>query len=178
MNFKRIARMLVCLVLVCALVVNISPIKAEAIVPDTFTIGYVAKDVAMWALSAGIGISIGVTAVEVFEKFTDNFVTWLNAKLDPEGREYFHGELIEVWATGDPDCPYVVDWELAEYLRDYLFESETIRYTPGAGAPEGYAYFNGLLCPIPARMVNGLEGHYAIYNDGTSTYFVYASRSD
>ena len=39
MNFKRIARMLVCLVLVCALVVNISPIKAKAVEPISATLG-------------------------------------------------------------------------------------------------------------------------------------------
>lgn len=60
MNFKRIGRILVCLVLVCALLINISPIKAKA---DVVSGGLVAAGATGAVVSVPVAIAIGATLI-------------------------------------------------------------------------------------------------------------------
>ena len=60
MNFKRIGRILVCLLLVCALLINISPIKAKA---DVVSGGLVAAGATGAVVSVPVAIAIGATLI-------------------------------------------------------------------------------------------------------------------
>ena len=139
-------RMLVCFVLVCSILVNISPIRAEAFVFDPFTIGYVTKEVAFWAISLGLGVSLGVEAIEQGARFVDEFSSWSVGRLNDETVALMQNDMIQLMATGNPDMPWMVDSRLVDGVREWMFDSGTV--TGGDAAEEGYLYFDDAQMPI------------------------------
>ena len=63
MNFKRIGRLLVCLVLICALLINVSPIKAKAdVVSGAVVVGGAVVSVPVAIAVAATLVAIGIIA--------------------------------------------------------------------------------------------------------------------
>lgn len=161
-------RVLVCFVLVCCILVNISPIRAKAIVPiDPFTIGYVTKEVAFWAIAMGLGISLGTEAIEQGARLADTFATWSVGRLNDETVALMQDDMIQLMATGNPDMPWMVDSRLVDGVREWMFESETV--TGGEVATEGYLYYNDTLFPVIPDYSDSYTNSYILYRN--STYY-------
>ena len=138
MNFKRIARILICLVLVCCLMVDISPIKAEALEPATITVA-----ASIGILVAIIGLCGGV-AKDTTTDFLNDFINDCKNFLTLNYNFITDDDKIKVWSTANPDVPYAVDWEFIEAVREWMWESETVS---GIEIPDGYALYGDTLLP-------------------------------
>ena len=158
-------RVLVCFVLVCSILVNISPIRAEAFVFDPFTIGYVTKEVAFWAISLGLGVSLGVEAIEQGARFVDEFSSWSVGRLNDETVALMQNDMIQLMATGNPDMPWMVDSRLVDGVREWMFESGTV--TVGEAVTDGCAYYNGnQLAVLPDDALSYTFHYIASRTDG------------
>lgn len=123
MNFKRIARMLVCLVLVCALVVNISPIKTEAIVGEAVAT-YLGYGIVAALVLGTAGFVISPTGQDQLENLGHAFQTsmyqWGTSaeKLEEVG-EFFAGLTLYNGGTGSGDDDDDIDhrFKIPEAIR-------------------------------------------------------------
>lgn len=114
MNFKRIGRALICLILVCALLVNISPIRAEA-----FVIESVLVNAGMVALSCILGLGVGFQTYEIAMPYIDDCVSYLKSI------DYVNAaEQIAIYSAGTQQ--YYANQTLVEVVRDWLFSSGTV----------------------------------------------------
>lgn len=182
MNYKRIARMLVCLVLVCALVVNISPIKAEAIVGEAVAT-YVGYGIVAALVLGTAGFVISPTGQDQLENLGHAFQTsmyqWGTSaeKLD-EVEEFFTGLMLYNGSTGGGDdddddldrifkIPEAIRRGVAALTAGAILASSLVVPDKLNEAPEGYAYYNGILAPdfpsgiddYPYKLLEGdLEG--------------------
>ena len=189
MNFKRIARALVCLVLVCALVVNISPIKTEAIVAEAVAT-YLGYGIVAALVLGTAGFVISPTGQEQLENLGHAFQTsmyqWGTSaeKLD-EVEEFFTGLTLYNGSTGDGDDDGDIDrrFKIPEAIRRGIAAFTVAAILAGSlsvpdklnEAPEGYAYYNGILLPTLPCSVDPNSTHAIIYRiDDT---FYYASQA-
>ena len=161
MNFKRIARALVCLVLVCALVVNISPIKTEAIVAEA-VLTYLGYGIVAALVLGTAGFVISPTGQDQLENLGHAFQTSMyqwgtSAEKLEEVEDFFAGLTLYNGGTGSGDDDDDIDhrFKIPEAIRRGV-----AAFTAGAilagslavpdklnEAPEGYAYYNGILMP-------------------------------
>ena len=193
MNFKRIARALICLVLVCALVVNISPIKTEAIVAEAVAT-YLGYGIVAALVLGTAGFVISPTGQDQLENLGHAFQTsmyqWGTSaeKLEEVG-EFFAGLTLYNGGTGSGDDDDDIDhrFKIPEAIRRGV-----AAFTAGAilvgslavpdklnEAPEGYAYYNGFLLPdypaeldaYPFRLVEGkLDGDVYLFASNSPFY--------
>ena len=122
MNFKRIGRMFLCLLLVCCLLLQASPIKAYATGMEGILGGLIAPVPAPIVIGS-ILIGLGITAVEtgVFEEL----VGFVEDKLEAAG-EVVNG-MIDTWVVSDGDTEtYTVSEELIQGTLDGAVESGMI----------------------------------------------------
>ncbi len=143
MDWKRIGRLLVCLVLVVCLLVNISPIRANAALE--WALLPVAAVVVTIAVAAGLGVSgtegwLEDTASDTYTVM-NRCINWLkentdHIQIDPLTNE----EKILCYATGNPDLPYMVQQSLVEDIRGFLFDSEILI--------EPYSYTDDEILPL------------------------------
>ena len=162
MNFKRIARMLVCLVLVCALVVNISPIKAEAVVAEAVAT-YVGYGIVAALVLGTAGFVISPTGQDQLEDLGHAFQTYMYQwgtsaeKLD-EVEEFFTGLTLYNGSTGGGDdddddldhifkIPEAIRRGIAALTAGAILANSLVVPDKLNEAPEGYAYYNGVLLP-------------------------------
>ena len=104
MNYKRIGRALICLVLVCALLVNVSPIKAEAVaVEAALGVGLAA---CLILAAAGGMIYTGLTQNEIIgigNAFQTHMYQWGTSAEQLDEVEAFMGGLTLYNNSGDDD---------------------------------------------------------------------------
>lgn len=133
MNFKRIGRILICLLLVCALLINISPIKAKA---DVVSGGLVAVGatlvsvpVAVWAAAALIAIGVTVDWVadpnyNSYDALVDNVSTFLT-----NTGTYVKDGMVDMIRVVDETgkAVFYAAGDVMEAVRTWLFDSGVVR---------------------------------------------------
>ena len=124
MNFNGIGRVLVCLLLVCCLIINISPIRAEAsAIAATATVVSVPGLNVVAAVLIGLGVCAGIASVD-----WDNVVYSCAEKLEDLGIIDEDGNC-KILQFPDPNGgvpKWLANLALVEAIRDWLFDSGTI----------------------------------------------------
>ena len=160
MDKQRIFRALVCFVLICALVVNISPIQAKAVDPVTLT------GAAMIGLAACLaaGVVILPQTIELANQFGASFeqqikdVTIVNVDKDTlwdyyiRMRNKLDNRFSPEWDPGEfhDDLEHALAAGLITAISSIIIAAVATGgfETPSAEAPEEYAYYNGYLLPV------------------------------
>lgn len=120
MNWKRVGRLLVCLVLVFCLIVNVSPIRAKAVSPGVAFVG-VSVLIGIIAVVQGIGVR---STAGWMEDTTNDFNSVINRCKEYLAMNTDHitdEDKILLYATGNPDLPYMVKQSLIDDIRSWLF---------------------------------------------------------
>ena len=169
MNFKRIGRMFLCLLLVCCLLLQTSPIKAHATGFEGILGGMTAPLPAPIVIGS-ILIGLGITAVEtgVFEEL----VGFVEDKLEAAG-EVVNG-MIDTWVVSDGETEtYTVSEELIQGTLEGVWDSGMIISSPsinGSTVPAGQPVFGaqGVECisvPVDSVVYFWQPGSDAYYGD-------------
>lgn len=134
---SRWLRVLVCLVLVACLLVNISPIRARALVPEWILVGL---GTVVASSLIGIGISAGTEAqAQVFTNVVNNACDWLqNSTEHVIFDDLTNAAKVLVYSTGDSKLPYMVQQSLVEDLRGWMFNSGVVEEV-SSSAPTGFS---------------------------------------
>lgn len=109
MNFKKIARILVCLILVCCLVVDVSPIKAEAVYAELVVTGVAAAGAIIALILAASGGAVYVpTATTTYNAMGNSFMEYMyqwgsTAEQLEESEAFFNGLSLFGNNPDDPD---------------------------------------------------------------------------
>lgn len=163
MNFKRIARALVCLVLVCALVVNISPIKTEAIVAEAVAT-YLGYGIVAALVLGTAGFVISPTGQDQLENLGHAFQTSMyqwgtSAEKLEEVEEFFAGLTLYNGGTGSGDDDDDIDhrFKIPEAIRRGVAAFTAAAILAGSlvvpektlEAPNGYTFY-GEHCLVTA----------------------------
>lgn len=164
MNWKRILTSLCCLLVVCCLIVNISPIKAKALTFEAVLIGVSAVTVVS-SILIGLGIMPGID-ISIFGSLTDECATFLTTA------GYAVDGLISVLTLTDAKYRYAVDEELITAVRDWIFAEEIVTSTE---VPEGYALYNGVLMPEIFPDFSNLPYRVLCYEPDTDAYYCFAT---
>lgn len=174
---RRWLRCLVCLLLICALLINLSPIKAEATAAGAVGIAKASLVTGNPAIIVGAALlAVGVTAgVEsgAFENLIDNAVSYL----DSAGGWIENGTMQLLQSVTEAgQTAYYVAGDLLETLRSWLFESDVLQ---DISSTTQTLTFNGteylFTCDVPFVALrwdcNG-QGFYAFVSasKGTLTY--------
>lgn len=152
MNFKRIGRIPVCLVLICALLINVSPIKARA---DVVSGGLVAAGATGAVISVPVAIAIGATLIclgIVADAASENpgalqqLASDVGDALAAAGT-YVKDGMVEMYrfVTDTGEAVYYAAADFMEYVRSYSFSSvisESPVYAFAGG--EIYTLANGI----------------------------------
>lgn len=117
MNFKRIGRLLVCFVLICALLINVSPIKAHATTVPNF--GMFPEEIVVRSVVHALGIYAGENP-----DFFDGICNAIRDLWDQAG--YIVSGCVKSIAAfnGVTYCAR----DLIEMARDYILEQAIIQY--------------------------------------------------
>lgn len=142
MNYKRIGRALVCLLLVCCLIVNVSPVKAKAVVSSTSVLAVSAAVVAV-SLLCGLGVSRGAGNTD-FNNLVGNAVS----AMKDSGVIITNG-LMDIISIGGGR--YGVKSSLIQDLFDWLYAERVVVHSL-SGIPSSY-----------------LEGYYGALQDFTES---------
>lgn len=130
MNIARFARILLCFVLVCAFLVNASPIKVSATsagIGAFFTHAVVTMPAG--PVIASVLIGLGIYAVATSDAF-DNLVDNIKMRLTDKGHVVDDQIDVAHISNGDSST-FAVDQELVESVRTLAFESGCITWSPG-----------------------------------------------
>lgn len=138
MNYKRIGRLAVCLLLVCCLIVNISPIKAEA-VSSMAVVGIGAGLAATTAL-IGLGLQAGGTS-KALQEISDSAVSALES--GALGDFVVNGMVNAVkYARPDGTYGFALSLGLLEALKTWFF-GEGIIKSGSAFSSVASFFYNG-----------------------------------
>ena len=163
MNFKRIGRSLICLLLVCVLLLNVSPIRAEASVLGGIVTVETAK--AVGSMLLGLGIGVGATAT-AFELLTSNAASELGLS-----------DTMSIYSFGDGR--FGVEGSRLQRLFDWLFDSGTLEANYADTSSYWTISWNGrdeeIVSNAPCSIVL-FTGTYGKYN--TNIYALYAFGAD
>lgn len=134
-------RMLVCFVLVCSILVNISPIRAEAVISEP---AMVAAGIVVASILIGLGVGTGTTSgANVFTDLVNDCVSVIQSDydfIDEEG-------IVQLYTDNSAEtAKYYAHRDMVEAVREWMFESETVTGGPQI-APEGFAYYGSFLLP-------------------------------
>lgn len=188
MNYKRIGRALICLVLVCALLVNVSPIKAEAVaVESALGIGLAA---CLILASCGM-IYTGLTQSEIIgvgNAFSTYMYQWgTSAEQLDEVDAFFGGvTLLQGPSGGDGDDDDDDDWSDFRFTIPKALQRAIAGFTAGAiaagslnvenklTADEGYMYYGDELLPdIELLMtMRNCDSYFAFFHGNESVVYV------
>ena len=118
MNYNKIFRVLMALLVVCCLLVNLSPIRAHAVAASFATVG-VAAAIVVGSILIGIGL-LPDADTSVFTSTVDSIISSLNL-----------GETIQLvtWVTSGYQ-KYAVPDNLIESIRAYVFDAALVFYNP------------------------------------------------
>ena len=188
-KFWRLFRSLVCMVLICCILVNISPIRAKAVALETaIGIGIIAA-----LIAAACGVAFHPQTSEDFaaigNSFSNHLMRWSTDNGTVTVSETYLGELWQyAYLTSggfendgsDPGNPRDYRHTLARGLLAgistwcasiILGTSDIKTQIPGQ---DGFAYFNGLYMPIPISSV--WENHqYKFLVRDVGQYIFYSS---
>lgn len=164
MSWKRVLRTLVCFLLICCILINWSPIRAKAVVTEALAVtgagvfatmfaiamGLVAVDLTVQLIN-GIGDSMtqhlyqwGSSAEKLDE--VESFLTLLPPQFDNDSDDDGGDD-----GSEDPSAnTFVIPTDILDGLIDWakgLINGEGVE-VEGEAAPEGYAYYNGVLLPV------------------------------
>lgn len=114
MNFKRIGRLLVCLVLICALLINVSPIKAKAVATEAVLIA-VAAPFVISSILIGLGLLPKPSAPDFF----NDIVEAAESALTSAG--YVISGMFQILSFPE-GFRYGVGEEVVEFLRNWVFK--------------------------------------------------------
>ena len=183
MDKQRIFRALVCFVLICALVVNISPIRAKAVDPVTLT------GAAMIGLAACLaaGVVILPQTIELANQFGASFeqqikdVTIVNVDKDTlwdyyiRMRNKLDNRFSPEWDPGEfhDDLEHALAAGLITAISSIMIAAVATGgfEAPSAEAPEGYAYYNGLLMP-DCSSYNSYDFPYIVGFTNSNRHFI------
>ena len=169
---SRLLRCIICFCLICCIFVNCSPIRAKAVIPESILIE---AGIIVGSILLGLGVGMGADSTQ------DVFTGLVNDCVDVIKSDYdFIDEdaLIQVYTDYSAGtAQYYASQELVEAVQTWLFESDTLKYTSGTTAPDGYAYYNGLLLPSIESIGDHLKPfpYHIIHMDGygkISAYFL------
>lgn len=161
MNKQRIFRALVCFVLICALVVNISPIKAKAFVAETaMALGAIACIMAMYA-----GVVFNPQSQAQLVAIGDSFGGYISERAESLEDSLDVTELFDYWelATGGGDGddfdPNKTKIKLARGLLKFIagwiytaVVTGAVEGSSGVSAPVGYTFYGEhclVTAPVP-----------------------------
>lgn len=191
MDKQRIFRVLVCFVLICALVVNISPIRAKAVDPVTLT------GAAMIGLAACLaaGVVILPQTIELANQFGASFeqqikdVTIVNVDKDTlwdyyiRMRNKLDNRFSPEWDPGEfhDDLEHALAAGLITAISSIMIAAVATGgfEAPSSEAPEGYAYYNGFLLPelsypseLPYCLIfTSSDYYYATFSDAPLNWY-------
>lgn len=179
MNWKRVGRLLVCLVLVAALIVNVSPIRAKAIGP---TSALVSVGIVIASVLIGLGISVGTEAqADVF----DDVVSDAKKFLTLDYNFITDDDKVQIWSTGNPDMPWAVDESLIDALFGWIYDSGVVTYD-GFSTTHTCSYWSysdtviSFTTSIPTTVVafcEPISGNYGWENPHSLYIWAFASES-
>ena len=136
MNFKRIGMAIVSLVLVACLIVNVSPIKTQAVGPVE-----VVASTFILSLIIGLALNTGASAgSKVLNNLVNNF--WYTPF--SEGYMFDPNTFDPQYILAETGTVYIHE-DVVQAVRDYLFSYEFI---VDSDIPEGYALYNDVLLPV------------------------------
>ena len=122
MNWKRIGRALVCLLVVCCLLLNMFPARAQATGVELI-VGTAISFAAVYVVASvliGLGVLPDPTEPGFFDDLVDSVCSFLaDAGLVVNG-------MISIWAISNGNCKYAVDQSLIETIRDWLFAERVL----------------------------------------------------
>ena len=160
MDFKQFIRVFVCIVLVCILVFNCSPLRAQALEPISTALGI---GVAALLLLGTAGIVFNPTSNDQIEAIGNSMQTYLYQwgtsaeKLD-DVDEFFGGLTLYDGSPdddGDDDTPHERQFKIGNAIKTgiaawliSIASGSTKIEEQGEAAPEGYAYYNGVSLPV------------------------------
>ena len=163
MNFKRIGRCLVCLLLVCALMVNISPVKAKAAASTVL----IPAGIALGAILLGIGIA---GASDSGSEVIDDVITSAQTFLE-DTTSWITDGMVTAYLTGDNTKPYAFPVSLIEALFGWVWDSEII----SGGPCSKYTTLTLPLSPIGSNVTFVGDFPFAMFAYGL---YVNSSRTD
>jgi len=125
MNFKRIGRMVICMILVCCFLVNAFSIRAKATGVGTaalYALGAVAVEVVVAAAFQALGVMSGSDS-STFRSYVNDAVTWLT-----NSTTYVTNGMVQVLGFMSPDG-VVKSFALKDMIQDlwqWMFDSGTV----------------------------------------------------
>lgn len=134
MNLKRVGRLFVCLVLVAALFVQLSPIRARAAGPNFF---FVDPELQLASDLVGLGVSTGADSLAHTQVIQDA-ADWL-----AETGEWLTDGMLKVYkvAADAGGFKYMVDGDFLQELFEWMFDAEVvISNAPYVGTSFEYSY--------------------------------------
>ncbi len=171
MNFKRIGRMLVCLILVCCLIVNISPIRAKATESiSSYLAVTIPVDVGVSAIMNGIGVIPGEDPA-AYRGIRQKIVDYLY-----EQALVFDGK-IEAWKAEQVSNSgkYYIDVSLPEAILLWLFNDGGVLVNTSLPSSDLIAnhdrftmYFNSAVSHDYGVCIFCTDGSWHIYYNTTS----------
>ena len=159
MDFKHFIRVFVCIVLVCVLLFNSSPLRAQALEPVSTAIGI---GLVACLLLGTAGIVFNPTSNAQIEAIGNSMQTYLYQwgtsaeKLD-DVDEFFGGLTLYDGSPDDDDdddTPHERQFKILDAVKIGLAawmiaiaSGSTKVEEQGEAAPDGYAYYNGISLP-------------------------------
>ena len=165
MNYKRIGRLLVCLLLVTCLILDVSPVKAEATAA-----GLAGTITAVSTVNVPAGLAIGAAAIAlgVAAGTNDDFQHFVNTSVS-SGFEWIKDGTVELLRTVDElgNQAFYVAGEFLEDLRSLMFDSGALNN-------------NSIPSPVSSALFsyNGNSYLYDIVSGSASVFVAVASISN
>lgn len=191
MDFKQFIRVFVCIVLVCILVFNCSPLRAQALEPISTALGI---GVAALLLLGAAGIVFNPTSNDQIEAIGNSMQTYLYQwgtsaeKLD-DVDEFFGGLTLYEGSPdddGDDDTPHERQFKIGNAIKTgiaawliSIASGSTKVEEEGEAAPDGWMYYNGVL--VPEIPMQGLQQFVSSTKDSFSNVILcesYGQASD
>ena len=183
---SRFFRCLICFVLACAILINCSPLRAEAtVIGATVVTGTAAAGILGLLFSMAMGVvfvditaemvsGIGQSVIDsVTNKYANDTETSNTVKEYFDNLSYtFGGSGDDGTGNGDDKIHVLEGFILGGFVAwvKSLIENDGFEVDEEVTADDGYAYYNGLLLPTYTLLDSTVLAF--IYTDGTYIYFV------
>lgn len=169
---SRLFRCLVCFLLIGCILVNLSPLKAEALTAELAVIG-VSASLVIIPIIIGLGVMPGSESSTAFDELVDG----CKAALTSAG--FVVDGLVNVFSLTNSQYRYAVNVDLIEWVHNWLYESGSI-IASGNYVFADYAGYGDLMLEswekalgYPSHCVGyreTSENWYIFYTNGTITY--------
>lgn len=144
MNWKRIGRTICALLVICCLLINMSPIKAEAtsaVLPALATPVAVPGAMVIGSVLIGLGVLVGVANTD-WDNVVSDAVSYFTDQgvIDSDGT-------IDVWSLTDAGYQYGVSESLVAMIREWLFTEEVVTSNVSSPPTSETVSYNGYDLP-------------------------------